>query len=56
MVVSGQTSLCLRKMVVLGKNGYSRPKEAVFRQKLLYLGEMVVFGQTWLYLSKRGCI
>ena len=41
MVVSGQTSLCLRKMLVLGKNGYSRPKVAVFRQKLLYLGEMI---------------
>ena len=46
------------KLVLFGKNGFSRKKVVVFQQKWLYSGKVVVIGQyfsffvqKWLYFG-----
>ena len=51
-------------MVVFGQNGFIRAKVVVFRQKWLYSGKMVLFGQAkvvvfrqkWLCSGTSGSI
>ena len=76
MVVFKQSCCIREKWLYLGKSGCIlakwlksarseciREKTDVFGQKRLFLGEMVVldqkwlyFGQSWLYSGKSGCI
>ena len=56
MVVFGQRWLYSGKKVVFCKSGFTRVKDVVKGQKLLYSVKVVVFGQKWFSSDKSAYI
>ena len=57
LVIFRKSGCIWERWLYLGKSGFIRAKVVAFVKKLCgILGNLVVFGEKWLYSLKSGCI